>query len=194
MYCRWLSEKTGRHYRLPTEAEWEYAARGTEQRAWPWGDESPGPERGYDSRGQRYWTASGRLKSTMPVGSYPTNATPQGVLDILAYPSGEWCANKFVEHPTARTVCDPEVDISDLDTPRVIRGYYHRLENRKRTNFLAWFFLPEIGHHESRAWTRLGRHPIRAASNAATYGLRVVEDLSDNNAQAQGTPEEKLGE
>jgi formylglycine-generating enzyme required for sulfatase activity len=37
-YCNWLSEKTGKKYRLPTEAEWEKAARGTDQRRFPWGN------------------------------------------------------------------------------------------------------------------------------------------------------------
>jgi formylglycine-generating enzyme required for sulfatase activity len=38
-YCNWLSKKTGKKYRLPTEAEWEKAARGTDQRRFPWGNE-----------------------------------------------------------------------------------------------------------------------------------------------------------
>jgi formylglycine-generating enzyme required for sulfatase activity len=52
-YCRWLASQTGRGYRLPSEAEWERAARGgLEQRHFPWGDDPPQSLPDYDSRWQ----------------------------------------------------------------------------------------------------------------------------------------------
>ena len=53
-YCDWLSENTGRHYRLPTEAEWECAARGgVEGKLFPWGDEPPQSRPRYESLWRR---------------------------------------------------------------------------------------------------------------------------------------------
>ena len=83
-YCEWLSEQTGRRYRLPTEAEWERAARGgAEQKKFPWGDEPPQSLPNYATRWQ---------KGPEPVASYAPNAF--GLYDICDNVH-EWCSDWY---------------------------------------------------------------------------------------------------
>ncbi len=83
-YCEWLSRMTQRRFRLPTEAEWEYAARGgLEQKLFPWGDEPPESLANYAAR----WKTGPE-----PVGHAETNG--YGLWDIGANVH-EWCADWF---------------------------------------------------------------------------------------------------
>ena len=121
-YTRWLAEATGRNYRLPTEAEWEKAARGGLQipdgkggmkknpnpdRIWPWGDEEPTAKLCNFNR---------NVGHTTPVGSYPDGASPYGVLD-MAGNVWEWCLSKW-----ARSFVYPEDNDPEGDSLRVVRG------------------------------------------------------------------------
>lgn len=74
-YANWLSEKTGLSLRLPTEAEWEKAARGTDGRIYPWGNEWSASLVNSGVSGDGY-------ELTAPVGSYPAGASPYGAYDM----------------------------------------------------------------------------------------------------------------
>jgi formylglycine-generating enzyme required for sulfatase activity len=83
-YCEWLSSQTGRAFRLPTEAEWECAARGgLEQKQFPWGDEPPQSLPGYATRWQN---------GPEPVGRYAPNGF--GLYDI-GDNVHEWCSDWY---------------------------------------------------------------------------------------------------
>lgn len=71
-YAAWLSAETGAVWRLPWEAEWEKAVRGTDGRTFPWGD-------GFDPT--RLNSHDSGPFDTMPVGSFPAGAGPFGLLD-----------------------------------------------------------------------------------------------------------------
>lgn len=71
-YAAWLSQKTGRRWRLPFEIEWEKAARGADGRRFPWGD-------AFDPK--RLNSADNGPFDTVPVGMYPSGASPPGLLD-----------------------------------------------------------------------------------------------------------------
>lgn len=81
-YCKWLSEKTKKNYRLPTEAEWEKAARGIDGRVYPWGDI-------FDSKNAN--TSESNIEDTSDVGKFsPQGDSPYGCAD-MAGNVWEWC-------------------------------------------------------------------------------------------------------
>jgi sulfatase modifying factor 1 len=178
LFCKWLSAETGRKYRLPSEAEWEFAARGKELRRWPWGSKPPSEKYGERLDDDQLHNSDDLAKlvrnkkptwSTTTVGTHPLNTTPEGVHDLLGYIIGEWCANKYVAHPTPAEATSVDMDLVDLATVRVVRGYYHRNLEGPLWNI--------VRTHGGRPWTRMAFHPIEAVKYAARYGFRVVEEI-----------------
>ena len=120
-YCRWLSEATGKSISLPSEAEWEKAARGDQdQREYPWGD---------TFEATRCNTSELGFGDTTPVGIFPNGASPYGCLD-LAGNVWEWTRSLWGEassKPEFAYPYDPDdakrenLEAGD-DVYRVLRG------------------------------------------------------------------------
>ena len=102
-YCKWLEK------RLPSEAEWEKAARGTDERLYPWGNAPPTAELAF---------FGGYRGESVPVGRYPKGSSPYGVLD-MAGQVWEWTRSIAKQYPY-----NPKDGREALSVayPRVARG------------------------------------------------------------------------
>ena len=148
-FAQWLSAQTGKHYRLPTEAEWEYAARAGSTTKYTWGDEL-----GVSKETSATWggvlTGTG---ATNPVGSFAANAF--GLHDVHGN-AMEWVEDCFgpdyngaPRDGTAREECPMK--------QRVLRGG-------------SWYDYP----HAMRSASRVADMPDTPYE---TYGFRLARDL-----------------
>ncbi len=166
MYCKWLYEKTGIFYRLPTEAEWEYASRAGSQGIYPFGNDSSQLEdyAWYNANSENKYHKSGEKKP---------NAW--GLYDMLGNVS-EWVLDQYEPgfYPTLADGSTDPVRIPESRHPRTVRGgaYNSEAKDLRSANRLAsdpvWNRRdPQIP--KSRWWN----------ADAPFVGFRIVRPLKE---------------
>ncbi|NJM07410.1 formylglycine-generating enzyme family protein, partial [Candidatus Gracilibacteria bacterium] len=183
-YCRWLSTQIGHAFRLPSEAEWEKAARGPDGRIWPWGNQW---QDGY-CNSFRLWKDSGsiwyRIKhfrlanrlllqksvmgdeifqeevvgvdgKTTAVSAFPDGSGHYRILDASGNVH-EWCATQRGKWYPYRLEDEWQATVVEADAPRVVRGG-------------AWNLRPQ----RVRGAQRSSEYP---RNRCVHIGLRIASD------------------
>lgn len=157
-FCRWLSERSAYEVCLPTEEQWEKAARGEDGRVYPWGNEYRSGYANVDETENK--DGPWYLERPTAVGMYPQNTSPYGVVD-MAGNVWEWCRNEYE---------NPERVQDEGDARRVLRGG-------------SWLYSPDNARASYRDGDR-GRPGSRSAAAGFVCVVRPPSLITDSLGSA----------
>jgi len=174
-YCQWLSAKTGRYYRLPTEAEWEYACRAGTTTAYSFGNEP-------DQLEDHAWFFDNSDDNYQRVGQKKPN--PWGLHDMHGNVS-EWVLDQYTPYDSIDESVNPLVVPKTL-YPRVVRGG-------------GWDDDPEMLRSAARKvsdeeWKQQDPQEPKSIwyhTDALSVGFRIVRPLNEPSGRAKGNRWEK---
>jgi formylglycine-generating enzyme required for sulfatase activity len=159
-YAAWMTKRTGHAYRLPTEAEWEYAARGGTTTAYPWGDQ-PSHDRanyGADTCCSERAEGKDRWLQTSPVGSFPPNAF--GLYDMIGN-AWQWIDTCFEGSYRLDATAAPKGGKCEK---RVLRGG-------------TWGDTPALIRVAFRNWSPAPNWPAEWEYRSGGVGFRLVREI-----------------
>ncbi len=193
-YCKWLSEQTGTRYRLPTEAEWEYACRASSEAEYCFGND----ER---QLGEYAWYSKNAGGKTHPVGEKRANAW--GLHDmhgnVLEWVQG-WYANDYYR-PSRENPTGPESGSnrvfrggSWLDGAVLCRSAYRLRNDPRHRDYDLGFRLARTGPWPSDTLTlarqRAAERPVRAESEVEQKpAYKAYEGFRDRLKDSSEAPE-----